>query len=188
MAPDFVRGYNLREEPFLLLLGAVMQDRGPGEILPNDVEAVRRAGTRHFFREDRALCQSCAKAAIFDRPIDAGPVSRMKLTVPVAAEQVALFLILGLKHRLSPARGKSIGEPSAQAAAELFLGRAVVEIHASAPLRGSGEVGRALFAERLDAFLIFGGEICDGLRIAFKFEHLVERRVCGLIEQRLGHG
>jgi hypothetical protein len=68
LAPDLLAGEDRSKVPLLLVGGAELDDRGPGEVLADDVEPLGGIGPIEFLVEDRTQLGVRAAAAVLLRP------------------------------------------------------------------------------------------------------------------------
>jgi hypothetical protein len=139
LAPQFLTRGDLRQEPPLLLLGAVVQDRGPDQALAHDADAPGPAGTGVLLVEDDLLEQARAPAAVLLRERQAHPAGRAERPLPGEAllEQRVLVAGTAAAAHAGELTGQLLREPAPRLGAErLELGREP-EVHAAKPSGGS---------------------------------------------------
>ena len=119
---------DVREEPFLLRVGAESDDGWADQHEAENIGERRRTGQRHLFGEDDLLHERGAAAAEFLGPIDAGPAGRENLFLPLAQEfKTREHLVFGAMF--FPIGGDVGMQPGAQLIAESKLRWGEVEIH-----------------------------------------------------------
>jgi len=119
LAPDLARVEDRRQEPRLLLVGAVREQRRTREVDPDPVDRLQRPRSRVLHVEDRDLDRRRAPPAVLRGPVDPDPTAGRELRLPGAPE---LDLV---GDRGEPGRHLHvIGEPRADLHRErLLLGR-----------------------------------------------------------------
>src|SRR5438552_682932 len=124
LAPELVRGEDLREEAPLLFLRSVGDERRPDQVDADPVDDLGCAGGGELLLEDVVLDHRGAAPAVLARPVDADPAAVVQLPLPGAEEGD----LVGEGRVLR--RGRPIrAEPRAQLGAAGLLGGAEREIH-----------------------------------------------------------
>ncbi len=131
LAPDFLRGEDLREVRLLLRVGAVRDDRRPRHTEPDDADVTGRLCERHLLVEDRLVAVRRTFAAVLLRPRQPGVARVIELATPLAAEVVAEALFATAPA--TPLFGHVRLEPGAQFGAELGLVLGIPEVHVREP-------------------------------------------------------
>ncbi len=116
LAPDLLRGEDVREAARLLGVGAMGDDRRPGHSEPDHAEMLRRFGPRELLVEDRLIAVRLAAATVLGGPGQAAVSRGVETATPVT----------GIGRV-----GAVLGQPRTEIAAELRLVGCVAEIHGS---------------------------------------------------------
>src|SRR5205807_6225616 len=88
LAPDLLRGEDLREVRLLLLVGSVRHDRRTRHPEPDHAYVRGGLRPRHLLVEDRLEAVRRAGAAVFGGPGQTGVARVVELAAPLAAERV----------------------------------------------------------------------------------------------------
>ena len=127
LAPDLVRGEDLREVRLLLLLRAVRDDRRAGHPEPDHADVRRRVGPGRLLVEDRLEAVRGSGTAVFLRPGQAGVAGVVEHPAPFAAERVVEAL--GAAPAAAPLLRQVRRDPGAQLGPEGGLLGGVAQVH-----------------------------------------------------------
>lgn len=158
LAPDVLAAQDPRKKAFFLLSRAQRHDRGAREVLADDVQTLRGAGSVTLLGEDRLCKSSHSGAAILFWPSQTGIASCQQKPLPLPPPREALVEI----PRFGPVKlRKCFLKPATKLSSEGGFRSIVSDVH-SRPLR---EVGCTFFNESVDAFLRLGrsGEQIEGV-------------------------
>ena len=137
LAPDLVAGEDRRQEPALLRLGAVRDQRRADVVDADAVHQLRRARARQLLVEDRLLRRRRAAPAVLARPEEADVAGVVEPPLPVAQEgELVGERRVVVRHALA-ARRPVGGEPGAQRRAEALVVGRVGEVHGAVYHRGA---------------------------------------------------
>src|SRR5260370_3548357 len=128
LAPDLLAGENRPQEALFLSLRPETRDGRPGEVLPDGVELLRRAGPVALLAEDRPHPLVQPLPAVLARPGQPGIPGLEEHRLPPPPERRPLDQVRGLR----PGQlGKALLQPGAQVLAEPRLLRLIRETHPS---------------------------------------------------------
>src|SRR5207244_5549024 len=130
LAPELVGGLDLRQEPALLLLGAVREQRRREQALAEEAHAGGRVGLGVLLAEDDLLGEARVPTAVLLGPVEPDPAVASEQLLPLDAQ-----LPRGLVRRpaaaaeLGELTDEVVGQPRAPLVAKCGLRGRVEEIH-----------------------------------------------------------
>ncbi len=128
LAPGDLAPQDARDELFLLVLSAPLQERGPDKGVSEEVGAQWRSGACELLVEDHLLQERETLPSVLHRPAGADVASAVKLGRPLLVEGGTLLL----GHReagLTPAVGQVLVQPSLDLNAKFLCLGGVRQVH-----------------------------------------------------------